>query len=128
MLRKNDIELFVRKTLGCTCPDEVFKHIDCRADFSLPGGITLDYRINIGDRLLIFVLDIDRFDSVAPVLPLLVSAGIEDRDNAGFNRFRLVLLAETPDRLSDKAFDIFNSLSTDEKTHLHIVPKDNFSL
>ncbi|MBN2271112.1 MAG: hypothetical protein JXN61_10890 [Sedimentisphaerales bacterium] len=126
MLRKNDIEQFVRNTLGCTCPDEVFERIDCRAKFALPGGITLDYRINIGGRLLIFVLDIDRFDSVASILPLLVSAGIEDRDNAGFNRFRLVLLAESPDRLSDNAFDLFNSLPTDEKTHLHILAKKDF--
>lgn len=128
MLHKNDIELFVRKTLGCTCPDEVFQHIDCRSHVNLPGGIALDYRIDIGGRLLVFVLAIDRFDSVASTLPLLVSAGIQDRDNAGFNRIRLVLLAKNPAHIRDKAFDLFNSLKTDEKTHLHIIPKNNFPI
>jgi len=126
MMRKDDIKLFVRQGLGCTCPDEVFDRIDCRADVNLPGGIALDYRIDVGGRLLVYALNTDRFDSVTPILPLLVSAGIEDRDNGGFNRFRLVLLTETPDRLSDKAFDLFNSLATDEKTHLHVLPQKQF--
>jgi len=133
MIRKDNIKLFVRQTLGCTCPDEVLDRIDCRADVNLPGGIALDYRINVGGRLLIFALTIDRFDSIAhrfdsiaPILPLLVSAGIDDRDNGGFNRVRFVLLTETPDHLSEKAFDLFNSLPTDEKTHIHLIPKDDF--
>lgn len=128
MIHKDNIKLFIRETLGCTCPDEVLERIDCRADVNLPGGIQLDYRINVGGRLLIFVLGIDRFDSIASALPLLVSAGIEDRDNAGFNRIRLVLLAENPDHLRDKGFDLFNSLPTDEKTHLHITAKNNFPI
>ena len=128
MTHKDNIKLFIRETLGCTCPDEVLDRIDCRSDVNLPGGIQLDYRINVGGRLLIFALNIDRFDSLAPILPQLVSAGIEDRDNAGFNRIRLVLLTLTPDPLADKAFDIFNSLPTDEKTHLHIIHKNNFPI
>ena len=126
MIHKDNIKLFIREALGCTCPDEVFDHIDCRADVNLPGGIALDYRINVGGKLLVFVLGIDRFDSIAPILPQLVSAGIHDRDNEGFNRFRLVLLTETPDRLSENAFALFESLPTDEKTHLHLIPKDDF--
>jgi len=128
MIHKDNIKLFIRETLGCTCPDEVLERIDCRADVNLPGGIQLDYRINVGGRLLIFILRIERFHSIATILPQLVSAGIKDRDNAGFNRFRLVLLTDTPDRLSAKAFDIFKSLPTDEKTHLHLIPKDDFPI
>jgi hypothetical protein len=128
MTHKDNIKLFVRETLGCTCPDEIFERIDCRADVNLPGGIALDYRIDVGGRLLVFALGIDRFDSIASALPLLVSAGIEDRDNHGFNRIRLVLLTETPDRLWDKVFDLFNSLPTDDKTHLHLIPKNDFPI
>jgi len=121
MLRRDDIELFVRETLGCACPDEVFERIDCRANINLPGGIELDYRITVGGRLLIFALNTDRFDCIASVLPLLTSAGIADRDNGGFNRFR-------PDRLRDKAFGLFESLAVDDRTHLHVVAKDDFPI
>lgn len=126
MIQKDDIKLFVKDTLGCTCPDEVFDRIDCTADVKLPGGITLDYRINIGGRLLVFVINIDRFDSIAPILTQIVSAGIEDRNNARFNRFRLVLLTQHPYRLAEKASRLFEALKTDDKTHLHTIPEDNF--
>ncbi len=47
MIQKDNIELFVRQTLGCACPDEVFERIDCRTDVDLPGGIALDYSLSI---------------------------------------------------------------------------------
>lgn len=128
MVRKDDIKLFAKETLGCTCPDEVFERIDCTADVKLPGGIELDYRINIGDRLLVFVVGIDQFGSLAGILPRLITAGTQERDAAGLNRFRLVLLTSHPDPLTEKASNLFNTLKPDEKTHLHIISKDDFPI
>ncbi|MHC4742690.1 MAG: hypothetical protein ACYS8Z_12300 [Planctomycetota bacterium] len=127
-MRKDDIKSFVKQTLGCTCPDEVFERIDCEGGVKLPGGIELDYRIVIGDRLLIFVVGIDQFGSLAGVLPRLVTAGTQERDANGLNRFRLVLLTHHPDRIAEKASNIFNSLKSDQKTHLHIIAKDDFPI
>ncbi|WP_172838758.1 hypothetical protein [Solemya velesiana gill symbiont] len=45
-LRKNEIKPFVRRVLGCGCPDEVFKHIET-ADLQL-GRLTYQ-RLGIGN-------------------------------------------------------------------------------
>ena len=56
------IKEFVRKTLGCNCPEEVFQNIDCKSDVTIDENIALDYEINIGNRLLIFAASIDEVD------------------------------------------------------------------
>ncbi|MBL7154744.1 MAG: hypothetical protein ISS79_13600 [Phycisphaerae bacterium] len=121
MIDKTQLKLFVQKTLGCNCPEEVFEHIDCRADVNLDAEIALDYEINIGNRLLIFAASIDQADSIRPILSQLVRAGIKKRDREGFNRFRLVLLTKRPGRLAKEAFEVFDSLGVDEKAHLHVI-------
>jgi len=128
MVSKDDIKLFVKHTLGCTCPDEVFERIEYTPNVMLPGGIELDYLIVIGDRLLIFVVSIDQFGSLAGVLPRLVTAGTNERDAAGLHRFRLVLLTSHPDPLTEKAATLFNALKPDKRTHLHIIPKNDFPI
>jgi hypothetical protein len=114
------IVAFVKQTLGCNCPEEVFSTIDCLNDVPVR-GIALDLKINVGNRLLVYVVTVDDPDSLRRVLPLLVIAGKKERDGEGFNRFRLVLAADDIDKIKDEAETVFNSLNEDEKVHLHLV-------
>ena len=74
------IKEFARNTLGCDCPEEVFKYIDCRTLENIDENIAPAYEINIGNRLLIFAAAIDDVDSLKPVLSKLLCAGIKKRD------------------------------------------------
>ena len=47
------IKRFVQETLGCSCPEEVFDKIECDTDASRIWW----RRINVGNRLLIYILD-----------------------------------------------------------------------
>ena len=122
------IREFVRKTLGCNCPEEVFQYIDCRTVVNIDENILPAYEINIGNRLLIFAAGIDEVDSLRSVLSKLVQAGINKRDEKKFNRFRLVLLTARVNDVAEEALGIFNSLVTDEKVHLHVINKDDFPM
>ena len=124
MIDHEDIRAFVTKTLGCNCPHEVLQNIDCRSAVRLDDGTLLEYEINIGNRLLIFVVTVDEPDSIGLNLPALVEAGVGTRDNKGFNRFRLVLLSQDVGPVAEEASRIFESLAADDKTHLHIVRQD----
>jgi hypothetical protein len=117
---------FVRKTLGCNCPEEVFQYIDCRTAVNIDENIVPAYEINIGNRLLIFAAAIDEVDSLRYVLTKLVRAGINKRDEMKFNRFRLVLLTAPDIDIAEQASAIFSSLAADEKVHLHVINKDDF--
>jgi len=52
---------FVRETLGCTCPDEVFQHIDCRTGVKAGENILLDYEINVGNNRPCRTMHHDRY-------------------------------------------------------------------
>ena len=122
MSRDADIKKFAQFTLGCGCPEEVFKIIECRSNIILD-GIQIRDRINIGNRLLIYVVEVSRQDSVEKILKSLVIYGRKERDSAGFNRFRLVLTADDIGIFQRDAETIFRSVNSDEKVHLHLIRK-----
>jgi hypothetical protein len=90
---KESIKTFVQKTLGCGCPEKVFEYINCKSNIKL-NDIVLSSKINIGNRLLIYVVNINDQNSLKNILPFLVSTGKDERDNLKFNRFRLVLVTD----------------------------------
>ena len=119
---KNTIKKFVKETLGCSCPDEVFEHIELERDINLDNGILLNAKINIGNRLLVYVMEVNQKGFLQENLHIVVSIGKEERDKRGFNRFRLVLSGEKIDEFEQAAYSIFNGLAMkDEKMHLHLV-------
>ncbi len=120
----NKIKTFVQKTLGCGCPEEVFNKIDYQSDFKL-NEISLLSRINIGNRLLIYVTKIYNPDLIKKDIPLLISEGKKDRDSSGFNRFRLVIVSDGSNAIKEYVYSIFNTLEKDEKIHLHIISEDD---
>ena len=113
-----EIKRFVRETLGCTCPEDVFDTIDCKNEIEgLPGR-----KITVGNRLLIYLVFVDRVPDVQGAINAALQQGVEERNRRGLNRFRLVLVCSVPDELrnlSEQAFD--SSGYVDEKTHLHVV-------
>jgi hypothetical protein len=120
--RDADIKNFAQITLGCGCPEEVFKIIESRQDLVLEGLRIRDH-INIGNRLLIYVVELTRSDSVEKILKPLVDAGRKERDGSGFNRFRLVLTADDISIFRKDAESIFSAVNNDGKVHLHLIRK-----
>ena len=121
VVNTEDIIDFIKQTLGCNCPDEVFSNIECQTDIPC-SGIMLDMKINVGNRLLVYIVTLNDPDSLRRILPVLVAAGKKERDGAGFNRFRLVLAADDVNAIEKEAEKIFNSLNEDEKIYLHTLP------
>jgi len=121
---KESIKTFVQQTLGCGCPEEVFRFIDCQFNIKLNDETILRNKINIGNRLLIYVLEVNNAGPLRNILPFLVKSGKAERDNLKFNRFRLVLATDRAEEIKKTAESIFNAISEDEKVHLHIVDKD----
>ena len=58
MAVRDEIKTFVQKTLGCGCPEEVFRHIDWETNAESPEA-GLYSRINIGNRLLVYISAFD---------------------------------------------------------------------
>jgi hypothetical protein len=126
MITNEAIKAFTRDVLGCDCPEEVFDKIVCQSDVQIESELTLSYKINIGDKLLIYILLLDQRNKLGSELPKLIEAGEKERNDRGFNRFRLVLLSENPDFIKDDAHTLFQQLEKDEKIHLHIVSRNDF--
>lgn len=124
MLSPEHIKHFVQNTLGCGCPEDVFKSIDVRRNVRLNSFIVLDSAIIIGNRLLVYIVEAGSPGCVEEHLPVLVARGRKERDEKGLNRFRLVLVADNSDAVRNIAGRIFDELrGTDEKVHLHVIKK-----
>jgi hypothetical protein len=125
MIDNDTIKSFVQNTLGCGCPEEVFRSIICKHNVLLGNEVVLNSIITIGNRLLIYVIDADSQGFVEKKLAHLVSSGKNERDSKGLNRLRLVIVAdESLDRqMLQSQFD--GLTGKDEKIHLHIISKEN---
>jgi len=123
------IKAFVQNTLGCACPEDVFETIEYRQEPGDPCEAKIwDKRINVGNRLLIYIVNIDEEPSLADNIQSVLAAGVSERNSKGFNRFRLVLVSPDCDATRHSAEKIFNeSAHHDEKTHLHIVDENEVS-
>ena len=113
-----EIKRFVQETLGCSCPEEVFNQIDYQKACDGISG----RKINVGERLLIYIITMGGKSNIQGDVSSALEQGVEERDEKGLNRFRLVLVGSCPDELRSLAEHAFDSSGyADEKTHLHIV-------
>jgi hypothetical protein len=118
MKKYPEIKRFVQETLGCSCPEDVFNTIDYQKEADGVAGS----KVTVGDRLLIYLIAMDRESSIQEVIDSALQQGVEEREKKKLNRFRLALVASRPDELrslAERAFD--RSGCRDAKTHLHIV-------
>ena len=119
-----EIEHFVRVTLGCSCPDEVFRSI---AISRLPAaaGRPPIVQLLVGSRLLIHVVAPPEREPANGWIEQLAANGRAARDRHGYNRFRLVLAAAAPPASTRRLADRFTRAVTgDDKAHLHFVDRD----
>ena len=116
------IQHFVRGTLGCKCPDAVFKAITISREQD-PDTNTPYVRLVIGDRLLIYILDTRHTKKRSTAITALTTRGRTERDTAGLNRFRLVLASEHPTQAQAQA-SVTDAPGYDDRTHLHVIATD----
>ncbi len=125
-MNKSAIRDFVKGTLGCTCPDKVFNEIRYEANVSLLQCQSAVSRIELGDRLLIYLLVTDSPDIVAHDLPGIIRNGEEERHRRGLNRFRAVVCTSNIDAVVNLANDVFTRhTERGDKVHLHVVTREN---
>lgn len=123
------IKSFVVNKLGCDCPAEVFNIIKWQEDVQIDDEIILNYKINIGNRLLIYIIEIEDANSLNQKLLKVIRIGINERNDNNFNRFRIVLISNNIAEIGSMGDNIFNNLNIDdEKVHLHVMQKTDILL
>lgn len=124
------IKSFVINKLGCNCPAEVFNVIKCQKDVQINGNIILNYKINIGNRLLIYIIDIEDAIFLNHNLLKVIRIGINERNDNNFNRFRIVIISNNITEIGPIAQNVFNNLNidNDQKVHLHVMQKTDIVL
>jgi len=124
MENRREIIGFVRHTLGCKCPDEVFEQIEYQDGETL--GNTGGQSITLGGRLLIYIWETNDPFLIKSNLPAVLSRGRNERDRRGLNRFRAVIATDDIDGIGPLAKQLFQDLSNkDDKVHLHVVHVDD---
>lgn len=119
----NPIEHFVRATLGCKCPDEVFRSISLDR-LRAADGATPYRRLIVGNRLLIYILEAAASGVADGALADLATRGCHERDERGYNRFRLVITCDDPEPASAAAQHAFDRVAGDDpRAHLHCLPR-----
>ena len=124
MLDKNRIKAFVQDTLGCGCPEEVFRSIDCRQNVRLNETVLLSRTITIGNRLLIYVINSREPNMIQQHLGVIVSAGKKERDERGLNRLRLVVVTDGAAEKESLIRRFKELKDKDEKIHLHVIKRE----
>lgn len=118
---------FVKGTLGCQCPDEVFSQVDFQENCRLNIDLWLRSKINVGNRLLVYVVEAINTTFVHDNLLTLIFFGRDEKELKKFNTFRLVLVADAAAEVKAVAEEIFNDLHNvmdlGEGLHLHVVSR-----
>ena len=126
---KNAIINFVQNSLGCACPPEVFENITLLENYRLCEYTILKYKLIIGGKLLIYVIENADYEFIENNLINAIFMGKAERNSTGLNRFRLVLVYKDIDKIKSTAEEYFSLMTEYEadadKLHLHIIyPED----
>jgi hypothetical protein len=120
----DEITCFVRGTLGCHCPDDVFQSIVIGRERT-PDNSAPFTRLVIGERLLIYIHETRPAKATTAAVSKLATQGRTERDNKQYNRFRLVIVADDPTELLTAAQSSFADVAgTDDRAHLHVLATD----
>jgi len=126
MTSNESIKNFVRNTLGCKCPDNVFEQIDDRQVTSKISPHTRS--ITIGGKLLLYVWEVGSPDQLEEGVPAILAACKKARNELGLNRFRAILVTGDPSIIKSQADLCFSQFSDlDEKMHLHVVSRQGLT-
>lgn len=123
-LDRASIEHFVRRTLGCGCPDEVFQHLVVSRLPAVAGRPPI-VQLQVGSRLLIHIVAPPEGAPPNGWIEQLAANGRTARDRHGYNRFRLVIASPEPLASARELQERFaRAIVGDEKAHLHFVGSD----
>jgi len=123
-LDRASIEHFVRGTLGCGCPDEVFQHLVVSRLPPIAGRPPI-VQLQVGSRLLIHVVPRPDGATASDWIEQLAANERAARDRHGYNRFRLVIASPAPLTSAREIEERFARVIVgDEKAHLHLVSRD----
>lgn len=116
------LEHFVRGTLGCGCPDEVFEQVVVSRLPAVAGRPPL-VQLLVGSRLLIHVVAPPEGAAAGDWIEQLAADGRAARDSHGYNRFRLVVASAGPPPQSAGGIQqrFARAVGGDGKAHLHFV-------
>jgi hypothetical protein len=118
------IEGFVRGTLGCRCPDEVFHSISIARLPALAARPPV-LQLLVGSRLLIHIVTLPAGAVVNGWLEQLAAQGRATRDRHGYNRFRLVFVTQAAASLRvDLEARFARATGNDARAHLHLIGSD----
>jgi hypothetical protein len=118
------IEHFVRHSLGCRCPDEVFRAITIDRRPAARGRPP-QVQLLVGSRLLVHVVSSPLDGLASGWLETLVDEGRALRDRHGYNRFRLVIAStdtRAPPGDLERRFE--RASGSDDRAHLHLLSTD----
>jgi hypothetical protein len=117
------LRTFIQSTLGCGCPDEVLEWIRYTHTELTEEEDTRLTRIDVGGRLLVYVLEVDGPDLRAEeALPAVIAAATVDRATSSFNRLRVVVAVDDLEEMKPRLERRFKgSAPLDDKVHLHVV-------
>jgi hypothetical protein len=117
----DDVERFVRGTLGCGCPDEAFRTVSVSRLPGVPGRPAV-LQLLVGSRLLVHVASVPQDAQAADWIEQLAANGRAARDRHGYNRFRLVVVGACPATRSGELEARFErAVARDERAHLHLL-------
>ncbi|MGB7906241.1 MAG: hypothetical protein WCF43_16235, partial [Steroidobacteraceae bacterium] len=121
---RQSIEHFVRTTLGCKCPDEVFESIVFER-VPAPDAALPCTRLVIGNRLLIYIHETQPAKATTAAVSKLATQGLSERNAKQYHRFRLVIVSAHPTQVLDDASTSFASVvGEDQRAHLHVLTTD----
>jgi hypothetical protein len=121
---RESIAHFVRATLGCKCPESVFRDI-VLGPGRVTGGAPPHTRLLIGDRLLIHILEPTPDAAMAAPVAALARQGCKDREANGYNRYRLVIVsADVAVTTAEVTRPFAKAVGEHDRAHLHVVAAD----
>ena len=123
-MERTGIVHFAKHVLGCGCDNSVFDSIEKEEHSILDCGVKLRKKIVIGKRLLIYIADAD---DIRPAdIANVISEGVAERDNMGYNRLRLAIITTRASNPAGEYLCEFGFLQgKDDRTHIHIVSDED---
>jgi hypothetical protein len=112
---------FVKDVLGCGCSDDVFEYIKVDEGVHLDDRITLSHKLNIGNKLLVYIYHPVSIDEARNNLQRIFNIGIEERDEKGFNRIRVVVASDDTNTKQAAYLASKKMKLPDDRVHLHIM-------
>lgn len=116
------IRNFVKETLGCACPDELFADIGCHLNSAVGPEAPYTQRLLVGQRLLVYLLNLPDAGALESLLPAMIEQGRRERDGKGLNRFRAVIVTAAKAQVQPRAEALFAEIDgKDDRVHLHVL-------